>query len=292
MTKLWIASDHHLPISQARCGCHPDDIPADADVAVIAGDVTDDIEAAFGWLAPIAKRLPIVYALGNHEFHGTSIEQGRALARQLAQETGVTLLDNDSAMVEGVYFLGGTGWTDFGIWADRPGGIREAMLEAKRSGFPEFNGDVTLHPPCDGMMAPILTPKSMAALNREFRAAMTDALAFETDAPRVLVSHYAPHPSSVDPHHADSPLTAAYVFDMPVLDHPVLAPDLVIHGHTHTCFDYETAAGCRVLCNPLGVPLFPVPGSRRDLVVNVQRRCLDLLQQESSQEDEDTGFRP
>jgi Icc-related predicted phosphoesterase len=68
----------------------------------------------------------------------------------------------------------------------------------------------------------------------------------------VVVTHHAPSPGSVAPAYAGHPLNPAFASDLDAL---VAAgrPDLWVHGHVHTSFDYRLGA-TRVVCNPLGYP--------------------------------------
>ena len=67
----------------------------------------------------------------------------------------------------------------------------------------------------------------------------------------MVVTHHSPHPHSIHPRFAGSPLNAAFVSDLSPL---MGKAKLWIHGHVHDSFDYELA-GTRVIANPRGYAL-------------------------------------
>ena len=66
--RIWVISDLHLEFADWRPA------PPDADVCVVAGDVlTRGPEHSLEWLAQhIARRMPVVFTAGNHEFYDTA----------------------------------------------------------------------------------------------------------------------------------------------------------------------------------------------------------------------------
>lgn len=70
--KLWILSDLHLEYDEHFVPTIPD-----ADVCVVAGDVTQGCGNAIRWLDKmIAPAMPVVYVAGNHEFYRDSVMEG------------------------------------------------------------------------------------------------------------------------------------------------------------------------------------------------------------------------
>ena len=64
------------------------------------------------------------------------------------------------------------------------------------------------------------------------------------------MTHHAPHRGSLHPRYAADLLSAAFVSDLTaVID--AGKPDLWVHGHVHTSFDYKVDA-TRIVCNPHG----------------------------------------
>jgi Icc-related predicted phosphoesterase len=72
------------------------------------------------------------------------------------------------------------------------------------------------------------------------------------DGKTVVVTHHAPHPISIAPRYARDALNPAFASDLTdvISQHQ---PDLWVHGHTHSSFDYVVpGTKTRVVCNPMG----------------------------------------
>ena len=247
--KLQIASDLHLEYAPEW------ELPAgNADVLVLAGDVGTH---ALGLEAfrDRARRQPILYVPGNHEYYcGHFTRVGEAL-RARARQLGLYLLDGDAVVLGGVRFLGATLWTDFELFgcAYRP----EAMRRA-HGAIPDYH----VISADDGW----LVPEQTWAWHRAAVAWLRDRLAEPWAGPTVVITHHAPHPGSLHPRFARHPLSPAFVSNLENLLGPAR---LWIHGHTHDSFDY-VVADTRILCNPRGYDPFELnPDFNPALVVEV-----------------------
>lgn len=93
MMRLLVISDLHLEqIGPLDPFVDPNSIP-DADIAIVAGDLHSPASASIAWLQRmIARKMPIVFVMGNHEFYGSDIdvESDRAHALQRNVETTAT----------------------------------------------------------------------------------------------------------------------------------------------------------------------------------------------------------
>ena len=243
--RLNILSDLHLSL-----GAMP--IPSnDADVVILAGDIARP-KAAASWASSFTK--PVLYVLGNHEFYGSTIVGAVDELKRLCAGTGIRVLDNDEAIIDGVRFLGTTLWTDFLLFGEgekRLEGIREAVssmydfskIRAGKGGEDRF------------------TPAHSAALFEGNARWLEGKLAEPYAGPTVVITHHAPSPKSIHPRFADSLLNACFVSDAERLIDGRLAR-LWIHGHTHDSFDY-VVNGTRVVCNPRGYVRDGVTENRR-----------------------------
>ena len=83
----------------------------------------------------------------------------------------------------------------------------------------------------------------------------------------IVVTHHAPSPRSIPPHHAGNPLNAAFVSNLDGLIERARVP-LWIHGHTHHNVDYVVGS-TRVLSNQRGYPDERLAGFDPALVVEV-----------------------
>jgi Icc-related predicted phosphoesterase len=113
-------------------------IATDADVLLLAGDLTDygTPDEARGLVKELSAsvRIPIVAVLGNHDFEGGAEQE----IQQILVDHGVYLLDGDTCEVQGVGFAGVKGFAGgFGRRALGPWGepiikqfVHEAVNEA------------------------------------------------------------------------------------------------------------------------------------------------------------------
>jgi predicted phosphodiesterase len=232
--KLHILSDLHL--GQGALA-----LPAtDADVIVLAGDIARPPEAV-AWASTLGK--PVLYVLGNHEFYGGSVAGTAAQFRALAAGTPVRLLDDESAVIGNVRFLGSTLWTDFLLFGEGEG-RQEAQAQAVR-----FMRDYSRIRTGEEPQA-VLTPGDTAARFQLHAAWLARELAKPHDGPTVVITHHAPSTRSIHPRFEGSMLNACFVSRAEHLLGGGRA-NLWIHGHTHDSFDY-VVDGTRVVCNPRG----------------------------------------
>lgn len=84
-----------------------------ADVLILCGDLTDHglvaearILASEITAIPAADRVPILGVLGNHDFETNHVEE----VRKILCDAGMTLLDGDATVIEGIGFAGAKGF--------------------------------------------------------------------------------------------------------------------------------------------------------------------------------------
>ncbi len=232
--KLNILSDLHLGFGAME---RPEN---DADVVVLAGDLSRPLEAAV-WALRFEK--PVIYVLGNHEFYGSSIDGAAEQLKRLCEGTHVHVLDDSDVVIDGVRFLGSTLWTDFELFDDTAKRA-EAIAQARQL-IRDFSRIRTRE-----AERAMFTPEDSAALFRRHSRWLGARLSTPHAGPTVVVTHHAPSRQSIHPRFADSLLNACFVSDAQHL----LGADrarLWIHGHTHDSFDYSVN-GTRVVCNPRG----------------------------------------
>lgn len=233
--KIQIASDLHLEFLQDRFpGERLISPAADADILVLAGDISNGMQAIElfnNW--PV----PVLYLAGNHEFYGADFTQVRRDLRQAAAGTPVTFLDNDVIDFAGVRYLGTTLWTDYRLELNRT--QRQLMENAEL----RINDHYRIR--CrDGKF----TAQRALAEHELSRAWLEQELAKPYDGKTVVITHHGPHPLSVHPRYIGEALNAAFVSNLTEL---LPKADLWIHGHVHDSFDYSVL-GCRVVANPAG----------------------------------------
>lgn len=234
--KLWIFSDLHQ--DHGRFDLEP---PADAEVAIAAGDIQND-----DFLVALARKLPVIFVAGNHEFYGHDYASRLAALRALP---GVTVLDNDTATIGGVRFHGATLWTDYGH--------NPLAAEVARRGMNDHRYIKWAKEPYQRFLPSHAT--KMHEASRRY-------LAENVKPGDVVVTHHAPSERSVAARYAGQLLNHAY-FSALDAEIEVWKPALWVHGHVHSRFDYQIGE-TRVLCNPHGYP-GETPDFNPALVVSV-----------------------
>ncbi|MES2480636.1 MAG: metallophosphoesterase [Pseudomonadota bacterium] len=248
--KIQLLSDLHLeanPDFRAR--------PAPgADLLVLAGDIgsyqpgsqldghdfgLDRFSPRLGWPQPV------LYVPGNHEYDGLDFDETHQRLRETCERLGITWLEREALVIDGVRFVGTTLWTDFDALSageTDPAKIEKARDKAFRAANFYLNKNTALR---GG--EPLLA-EGWRALGLASQQWLRQALARPFDGPTVAVTHFAPSLRSVDPRYGLTPGTAGFCN---ALDDLMPLAQLWLHGHVHCPHDY-TVGGCRVLTNTLG----------------------------------------
>jgi len=227
--RIFYCSDLHLewaPLQMSKI---------DADVVVLAGDIAEGANGVH-WAAA-AFGCPVVYVPGNHEFYGRERRNVLAEMQTACRETQVTILDNQSFLINGVRFLGCTLWSDFNLLGAEACDWVMSQCARKINDFSMIreNGES-------------FTPGQAAALFAVSRDWLKGSLDEPYLGTTVVVTHHAPHRDSLPGYWVDDPLSGAFCSDISDL----LGRSLLwIHGHLHNSADY-VVQGTRVVCNPRG----------------------------------------
>lgn len=245
----------------------------EADICVLAGDICDRFNLSLHWVVnTIAKKMPVVMVLGNHEYFGTSLPRCRREAKFIAKAMGIHLLDDSEVVLDGVRFLGGTLWTDWwlpikGKYTDfDPADVRKEAMRLSKREFADFAEIYANEVGPNGEIARFVNANDLAKEHERARAFLEEALARDYDGKTVVLTHHAPHPNSVTEEYAVDATTAGYVSDLTELIEEN-GPDYWIHGHTHTTFRYRVAR-TEFICNPKGYSR-ERPGFDWNLVVDI-----------------------
>jgi Icc-related predicted phosphoesterase len=236
--KLWVLSDLHVDVNRRHPLALPDPRP-DHDAVVIAGDICHGIGGAISLIA--GERLnakPVVFVAGNHEFYGfdrhAELASGRAEAVKFSN---IHVLERDAIEIGGVTFFGCTLWTDYNY-----AGVREQARAMFLAG--QRLNDHRLIRNGKG----VWTPQDALEEHEGSRTWLGAELRKAGAARKVVVTHHAPSPKSVQERYRGDLMTAAFASDLRDL---VGDAGLWIHGHMHAPADY-VQDGCRVVANPRG----------------------------------------
>lgn len=258
--KLWITSDLHIDVSPGYT--LPDPRPAH-DVAVIAGDICEDMHKGVQWIASRGLNdKPVIYVAGNHEFYRKAIDKNWTQAVVEARlHANIHILQDSHIDIDGVRFIGATLWTDYCLYGEafawqsysaaQAGMNDHRLIRVASKGYSKF--------------------RTKDAFNEHVasRRFIEETLSRPFDGARVVVTHHAPSVKSIDHERfAGDVLNGAYASN---LDHLVDKADLWIHGHIHKASDYRIGDG-RVVCNPRGYEaLGELSGYDPSLTIDVEK---------------------
>jgi len=247
--KIQLLSDLHLEV-QPGFGFRP---APGADLLVLAGDIgsyqygsrlpgadfgLERFSPLRGW--PV----PVLYVPGNHEYDAVEFDATHTRLRQTCERLGITWLEREVLVIDGVRFIGTTLWSDFDALAAqaRPG----AQLKAREKAFRAANWYLrTTGTTRHGEPWLAAQVREQALVCQQW---LRDALAAPFDGPTVAVTHFAPSLHSADPRYGLVPGTAGFCN---ALDDLLPLARLWLHGHLHCPSNY-VHQGCRVVANPLG----------------------------------------
>lgn len=202
----------------------------EADAALLAGDIQND-----RFVRELGDKA--FYVAGNHEFYGHAVGDRK---QKLSRLPG--FLDDRVCFFNGVRIIGATLWTDYELYG----------LDLKRDAMEIAGRSMNDHRKITWQKEPWLRfrPVEARILHQESRWFIEAALKLPHEGPTVVMTHHAPHRQSIHLKYRDDILNAAYISDLEdlILQHQ---PDLWVHGHVHSSFDYQVGK-TRVLCNPRG----------------------------------------
>jgi hypothetical protein len=252
--KLQLMSDLHL---ESHPHYRPRPTPG-ADLLVLAGDIgsyqrgssLDDED--FG-LARVSPRhgwpVPVLYVPGNHEYDNLDFDATHERLRATCERLGITWLEREEVVLQGVRFLGTTLWSDFDALVLAPGQPEPTLaqlLKARNKAYRAANYylvKAAAQRHGQPMLAEAWREQALVC-----QAWLKEALARPFDGSTVVVTHFAPSLRSADPRYGLTPGTAGFCNS---LDELLPLAQFWLHGHLHCQQDYA-AGGCRVLANTLG----------------------------------------
>lgn len=231
---LWVVSDLHLELSRGW-DLPPLELRPQFDVLVVAGDLIPRMERGVAWLRARVTDRPVVYVPGNHEFYGCDIDRTVEKARHAAAGTNIHVLQNETAAIAGVLFIGATLWTDFDLFGNpnyAMAAAGETMNDYRRIRIHNY----------EFRLRPAHTLKRHME-SRDFIARELCVLGRH-----IVVTHHGCVPQAVKAGAENDILSAAYTSDCTDL---LGQAELWIYGHTHESRDF-TVGRTRVVSNSKG----------------------------------------
>lgn len=238
-------SDIHNEFSHLDMPCLDTDKD---DILILAGDigVADHLKTfdpIFEW-APHFRQ--VIQICGNHEFyHGSFLLTPTKIRKKLDSLPNWKLVNNEVVRVDNVSFICGTLWTDF----NRQDPM---VMEIVRNSLNDYNY-IRTGPNVNNAYAKRISPLDIFCEHQITRNFIFESIVNEKllGQKTVVVTHHGPTVLSIDhARYGDVPLNWAYVSDLSneIMD---TQPDLWVHGHTHTSFDYMMGE-TRIVTNPRG----------------------------------------
>jgi predicted phosphodiesterase len=254
--KIQLLSDLHL---EADPGFVATPAPG-ADLLVLAGDIGSYQRRQDGsamaepdWglqrFSPLPGLagwpVPVLFVPGNHEYDALDVDTAHHDLRATCERLGIQWLERETAVIEGVRFVGTTLWSDFDGLVT-PGSPLTERLRSRHKAFRAANFYLSKMAGQRG--GSLFDAEAMRNLGLECQAWLREALAQPHDGPTVVVTHFAPTLHSADPRYGLSPGTAGFCN---ALDDLLPLADVWLHGHLHCPTDVQVGR-CRIVANPLG----------------------------------------
>ena len=260
-TKIQLLSDLHL---ESHPDYHARPAPG-AQLTVLAGDIGSYQKGSrlpgddFG-LERFSPRshwpVPVLYVPGNHEYDNLDFDATHARLRETCDRLGITWLEREVLVLDGVRFVGSTLWTDFDALGLAPGEPRTDTVKLLKQRHKAFRAaNFYLQKAATTRGGVLMLADAWRDLGLASQQWLADALAQPFEGTTVVVTHFAPSLRSADPRYGLIAGTAGFCNS---LDHLLPLADYWLHGHLHCPSDYRVPAPgrrsgeCRVLANPLG----------------------------------------
>lgn len=172
----------------------------------------------------------IIMVAGNHEHYGGMFEETAGLLRR--HLPGVTVLDDETVVIDGIHFFGGTLWTDFE-------GRSAQCLESVRKKMGEYFFVRTRAEVEPGGAPRKLKPTDALRAHDRTMSALAASLASAGTRPVVIITHHAPSLLGLNPAHKGNGLDGCYASDLDSLVASLAPIATWVHGHTHIRRNYR-----------------------------------------------------
>jgi hypothetical protein len=232
--RIQLISDLHLELAN---GYRPKP-NRHADLTVVAGDLGHSPDV----LAELAEwPSPVLFVPGNHEYDHQDFDEAEQELRSAAADAGITYLNGDTVVIDGVRFVGVTRWCDFDLLGEER---REECMRAADYYFRVMG---------TARHGRLFGPEAARVVGLAQRSWLADQLHTPHSGPTVAITHFGPSKRSADPRYGLVRGTAAFCNND---DDLIGLTDLWFHGHLHCHHDYlvdrPEHSPTRVVCNARG----------------------------------------
>lgn len=246
MANIYPCSDVHFRSPTDASDWARDEVPANADIVVIAGDIANGPKQGIKCMKRILQEHPdkiFIICLGNHDYWGgVTMASTWYQWNQLADRyPNFYFLNQVPIVVKGITFIGATLWTDMQLTDDF-----YAVQNVYHTSWPDYmNVEFAAH--MVGFPAYEFVQQFKNHLSAIWEHASN---ALEQGKQVYVVTHHLPDPESLDKRYNGSDYNPFYA-SKGILDNFPVEGAIWQHGHTHARKDYEKN-GWRVICNPRG----------------------------------------
>jgi len=238
MPSIFLVSDLHSELYTSAQEVFSKVSWSPADILVLAGDIGNIVlqKQIYKDLLTLCKAQykDVIVILGNHEYYHCDFDmlQVRVTARLLCNEVGVTLLDRESLIIQGIRFVGAT------LWSIINAETVHILNDMRQSVFPS-------------------QIEYVAEFIKDFTFIQSELEEHKNDnVPTIVITHHLPSNALIHPRFMSSAYNSAFVTD--ILDRVELKNVLYwFCGHTHEHMNRLHRNTTRLVVNPVGYPKEP-----------------------------------
>lgn len=231
--KIQLMSDMHCIETTMDKIISGEFIEVDGDILILAGDMYEirqrnlpKVIEFFDWV--YANYRFVIQVNGNHEYYHETWEPPQGITEVVPYTHWV--LENESIMINGVIFYGGTMW----------------------SHIPESSANVVRRSLADYTYIKGFTTDISAERSVKFTAGLVDVLVHNPDSEVVVISHHVPSYELTEPMYVGSSINPGFHNECGVLlEQYNNQIKLWCHGHSHGFMD-KVVNGVRCVRNPIG----------------------------------------
>jgi predicted phosphodiesterase len=251
--KIRIASDLHLEFNSSVD--NPFTLPIMSDekdtILILAGDicVVANLALARSFFADVCSRFRhVFYVFGNHEFYKLKCMKDACghFYNQIGQYyynlTFTT--DGKSTKIDDYKFIMATLWT---AW-DHPQEVLGISNEYSMMYCSQNMGDFFL---IRDEKQDLFNPKKSQMIHQQHIQFIKNELEAKDFSKSVVIVHHGPSLKSIHSKFFQNPMNPAFTSNLSTLWEE-LKPDLIVHGHTHSSFNYMDNPHTQIICNPKG----------------------------------------
>lgn len=227
------------------------------DLVVLAGDIHTKMRHR-EIIEQIPTTVKIVMVPGNHEYYGSEFKDVNDFLIKLQVEySNFWVLLNQPVNIDGVWFYGGTMFTDLNLYNDP----WMAMHYIKNS-INDFHVITKYDEPKLRKWNTVDHIEEHSKFTKGLQAFIRNT---EGEEKRVVVSHFVPTPKHIHSKYNLSLINPYFTCDM---EQYMGWEGLWLHGHTHDSFD-SMVGDTRVVCNPRGYGHENINGFKYDLILEI-----------------------